>query len=187
MGGKTGEIASGGLKKRLTGHKGPGGAVMLAGQFAQELMQLGGPARKAYFGQLKEALTKGTLEQRTPIIQQMVERGLGEGSRAQTLTQESLAKLGPGAARTPFAKETLATQRGMAERAVAAIPSEVVSQAALRAPEDTLAASNAANAFLGTAGTAIGQAQQAAAAQQSTAIAAGGAAAGIAIAIVAAI
>ncbi len=162
-----------------------GGA--LAGQYAKQLAQLSGPSRKAYFGQLKEALTQGTITERTPIIQQMVESGLRAGSQGQEIAKAEIAKLGPTVGRGPAAQEQLAALRSQANSAVAAIPSQVVEQAALKAPSESTSVLQQVNSLLGTASSAQGAANQQAAANQAGAVSAAGAGVGVAIAIIAAI
>lgn len=170
--------------------KGGGGttpAGQLAGAYAENISKLSGPARRQYFGQLKEALTKGTISEQTPIIQQMVQQGLRSGSTAQDITRKSMAALPGSAGRSPYAKETLASQQALAQGAVDAIPSEVVSATALQAPAQSMNALGQANALLGSAGIAQGQAAQAAAAQDAQTASEAGAGAAVAIGIIAAI
>lgn len=162
-------------------------AGALAGQYAKQLAKLSGPSRKLYFGQLKEALTQGTLTERTPIIQQMVEGGLRQGSTALEAARGGIAKLGSDAARSPAAQEQLTGLRSQAQQAVASIPSEVVQQAALRAPSETTSVLQQVNSLLGTASSAQGAANQQAAASQAGAVSAAGAGVGVAISIIAAI
>jgi hypothetical protein len=157
-----------------------------AGQYAKQLANLSGPSRKLYFGQLKEALTQGTVKAKVPLIQQMVEQGLSQGSTAQKLASEEIGKLGT-AARSTFGQETQAGIRATAERGIAAIPSEVISQTAMQAPTSTMGAMQAAQTFLGQASIGQSQANQARAANTATTIGAAGAGVAAAVAIAVAI
>lgn len=161
-------------------------AGAVAGQYAKQLANLSGPSRKLYFGQLKEALNTGTVKAKVPMIQQMVEQGLSQGSTAERLAREEMAKL-PGVARSTYGKETTATIRAQAERGVAAIPSEVVAQTAAAAPTSTIGAMQAAQTFLGQASIGQSQAQGVRAANTATTVGAAGAGVAAAIAIAVAI
>jgi len=163
-------------------------ATMMAGRFAKQLATLGGPSRKLYFGQLKEALNTGAVGAKAPIIQKAVEQGLSQGSQAQTMATQEMAKIGPtsSVARSSVGQETQAALSAQAQRAVGAIPSEIINQTAQRAAPDTLAAMNSANAFLGAAQVGQSAQQQADAANKATAVGAAGAGVAAAVAIVAA-
>lgn len=158
-----------------------------AGQYAKQLANLSGPARKLYFGQLKEALNQGTVKAKVPLIQQMVEQGLSQGSVAQKMGAEEMAKLGTSATRSTYGQETQAGIRATAERGIAAIPSEVVSQTAMQAPSSTMGAMQAAQSFLGQASIGQSQANQAKAANTATTVGAAGAGVAAAVAIAVAI
>jgi len=186
------DVLSGGIASKAgvdpkSGKGGPTAAATMSGNFASQIAKMSGPSRKMYFGQLKEALTTGSIGARTPIIQQQVEAGLSEGSRAQDVAAASLSQLGSAGARGPVAAEIKAGLSAQAARAVAAIPSEVVGQQALRGPADVLSASDAAMRLLGTAGMAQNQAQQAQAAADANTASTVGAGVGVGVAIIAAI
>ncbi len=154
-------------------------------RFAQQVMQQGGKARRAVFQQLNEALSTGNIEARVPIIQNMVEGGLQQGSQALRLAEEDIAKSGAG--RSPAAMEMRAGLRAMAQSAVAQIPSEVIGQTIAEGPGAIAGSTGAGLSLLGIAQQASAAGAAAKAQNQATAVGAGGAGAAAAIAIIAAI
>jgi len=133
-----------------------------AEQMAYSFMRGSKQSRTLVFQQLKEALGTGNIEARIPIIQSAVEQGLQQSSQ-NLRTAESALATAPGAGRTPYVQETLATNRATAERAVAQIPSEVIGQTVMNASNTITAANQAAMQLMGVAqqGEALQQAAKA--------------------------
>lgn len=145
------------------GGKTQGRGVFAAGaeKMATDLMRQSGKTRKAVFAQLGEALKTGGIEARTPIIQNAVEQGLSQGSESLRAAQEGIVRA--GAARSPYAKESMAMNRSTVERAVASIPSEIIGQSVMNAPGQVGQATNAMIQLQGVAqqGEALSQAAKA--------------------------
>lgn len=154
---------------------GPGAAGALSQDMAFNLMRQGNKSRKLVFQQLTEGLKTGNIQARIPIIQSQVEQMLGQGSQAVKGTAEQIAKAGGG--RSPVEAETMAGVRATAQRAVAAVPSEVIGSTVLGAPSVTQGAAGAAMGLMGTAGGI--RAQQASADAQKDAATVGNIGAGI--------
>lgn len=147
------------------GGGGAGAAGALSEDIALNLMRQGGKSRNLVFKQLTEGLKTGNITARIPIIQAQVEQALGQGSQAVKGTQEQVARAGD--ARSPIAQETVASTRALAQRAVAAVPTEVIGQTIFGAPEVTQNAAQAGLGLLGTAGGIRGAQAQANAQQNA--------------------
>ncbi len=133
-----------------------------AENMAYSFMKGSNKSRKLVFQQLKEALATGNIEARMPIIQSAVEQGLQQGSQNLRAAESSIATM-PGVGRTPYAQEALVANRATAQQAVAQIPSEVIGQTVMNAPNTITAANQAAMQLMGVAqqGEALQQAAKA--------------------------
>lgn len=141
------------------GGGGPGAASALSEQMALNLMRSGGASRKQVFKQLTEGLKTGNIQARIPIIQSQVEQALGQGAQATKAATEQVYKSGDY--RGPAGQEAIASTRALAQRAVAAVPTEVIGQSVLNAPETLQGAAQSAFGLMGTAGGIRGAAAQA--------------------------
>ena len=141
--------------------EGMGDIARSAEEMGMAFLRQGKAPRKLIFQQLREALGTGNVEARIPIIQAQVEDALGRGSQALREGEESIFQAGAG--RTPVAQETLAAGRAQVQSAIGSIPSEVIGQTVLNAPNTISAANQAIMQLMGVAqqGEALRQAAKA--------------------------